>query len=141
MGDKAPPALKIDSAVTNSFHRNKLNALIKEFQRFVRPIGNFSNYPPFKMKAGPMLRKGIQPLDPGILHGDVRVEDLGDSVGDEGGTLLLEQFDQPLLLRHQCINLPRLPLQKLGDDMLFMLRWHWDVDTSDCVSVEVELCA
>jgi hypothetical protein len=33
--------------------------------------------------------------------------------------ILFPQFHQPPLLRHQLINLPRLPVQKLGDSGLF----------------------
>src|SRR5713101_8308553 len=59
-----------------------------------------------------------QPLDAGVLHGDVRVEALGDGTGDEGGALLLEQLDQPLLLRHHRIDSRRLPVQEGGDGAL-----------------------
>ena len=51
-----------------------------------------------------MRRNLSKPLDAGVLHGDVRVEALRDGPGDEGGALLLEQFDQPLLVRHQRID-------------------------------------
>ena len=42
----------------------------------------------------PMRRDLAQPLDAGVLHGDVRVEALGHGAGDEGGALLLKQLDQ-----------------------------------------------
>ena len=66
----------------------------------------------------PMRRNLPQPLDAGVLHGDVRVEALGDGAGDEGGALLLEQLDQPLLLRHQRIDPRRLPVEEGGDGAL-----------------------
>ena len=65
-----------------------------------------------------MRRNLPQPLDAGVLHGDVRVEALGDGAGDEGGALLLEQLDQPLLLRHQRIDPRRLPVEEGGDGVL-----------------------
>ena len=64
---------------------------------------------------GPMRRDLAQPLDAGFLQGDVRVEALGDRPRNEGGALLLEQLDQPLLLRHQPIDPRRLPIKE-GDD-------------------------
>src|SRR6266851_8406032 len=71
----------------------------------------------------PMRRNLPQPLDAGVLHGDVRVEALGDGTGDEGGALLLEQLDQPLLLRHQRIDPCRLPVQERCDGTLLGCRW------------------
>jgi len=66
----------------------------------------------------PMRRDITQPLDAGVLHGDVRVEAPGDGVVDESGTLLLEQLDQPLLTRHQPIDLRRLAVEVGSDGSL-----------------------
>src|SRR5258705_11106422 len=46
----------------------------------------------------PMLRHFAEPLDARFLHRHVRVETLGDGVGDDGVPLFLQQLDQPLLL-------------------------------------------
>ena len=69
-----------------------------------------------------MVRDLSQPFDTGILHSDGRVEPLGNSLRDEGGTLLLEQLDQPLLLRHQRVYLRRLAVKEGGDGVLFSSR-------------------
>ena len=76
-----------------------------------------------------MCRDLAQPFDAGVLHGDVRVEALGDGPGEEGTALLLEQLDQPLLLRHQPINPRRLPVEKCGDGLLLRGWRHceWEV--------------
>ena len=62
-----------------------------------------------------MLRHVAEPFDAGRLHGGMGVQALGDGVGDDGLAFFFQQFDQPLLLRHQRINLRRLPVQKRGD--------------------------
>ena len=67
-----------------------------------------------------MRRNLAEPFDAGILHGRVGIQALGDGVADERGALLLQQLDQPLLLLHQRINLPRLPVEKSGDDSLLV---------------------
>ena len=65
-----------------------------------------------------MRRDFAQPFDAGILHGDVRVEAPCDSARDESGALLLKQLDQPLLPRHQPIDLRRLAIQESSDGAL-----------------------
>ena len=42
-------------------------------------------------------------------------------MGDQRGTLLLQQLDQPLLLLHQRIDLRRLLIEEVGDGLLFVL--------------------
>jgi len=66
----------------------------------------------------PVRRDLAQPLDTGVLRGDVQVKALGDGTGDEGGALLLEQLDQPLLLRHQRIDLCSLAVKERSDGTL-----------------------
>ena len=66
----------------------------------------------------PMGRHLAQPLDAGVLHRHVGVEALGDGPADEGGALLLEQLDQPLLLRYEGVDLRRLPVEEAGDGAL-----------------------
>ena len=66
-----------------------------------------------------MRRDLAQPLDAGVFHGNVRVEAPGDGAGDEGGAFLLKQLDQPLLPRHQPIDLRRLAVEKSSDGALF----------------------
>ena len=72
-----------------------------------------------------------KPLDAGVLHGDVGVEALGDGVGDQGGALFLEQLDQPLLLRHQRIDLRRLPVEEPRDQLLYGEHWKSDYQVPD----------
>ena len=64
-----------------------------------------------------------QPLDAGVLHRNDGIEALGDGVGNEGGTLFLEQFDQPLLLCYQRIDLRRFPVEVGSDGDLFWDTW------------------
>ena len=71
-----------------------------------------------------MSRYLTEPLHPGILHLDVGVEALGDGVADEGGALFLQQLDLPLLLLHQRVDPPRLPIQEGGDGSLFSKQRH-----------------
>src|SRR5437867_12297998 len=77
-----------------------------------------------------------QPLDARVLHGDVRVEALGDGAGDEGGALLLEQLDQPLLLRHQRIDPRRLPVKESGDGALLGYRWTQEACIGDTLAIQ-----
>src|SRR5687767_14578070 len=69
-----------------------------------------------------MRRNLPQPLDAGVLRRDGWIKAPGDGAGDEGGALLLEQLDQPLLLYHQRIDPRRLPVEECGDGALL---WHW----------------
>ena len=72
-----------------------------------------------------MRRDLAQPLDAGVLHGDVRVEAPGDGAGDEGGAFLLKQLDQPLFPRHQRIDLRRLAVEEGDNGALFTGGWDW----------------
>ena len=62
-----------------------------------------------------MLRHVAEPFDAGRLHGGVGVQAFGDGVGDDGLAFFFQQFHQPPLLRHQLVNLRRLPVQERGD--------------------------
>src|SRR5215813_11626639 len=79
----------------------------------------------------PMRRYLSQPLDAGVLHRDVRIKASSDGAGDEAGALLLEQLDQPLLLRHQGVNLCLLTIEKAHDGMLFKCGWFRDPKSRD----------
>ena len=70
-----------------------------------------------------MLRHVAEPFDAGRLHGGVGVEAFGDGVGDDGLPFFFQQFHQPPLLRHQPIDLRRLPVEEGGDGGLF-LEWR-----------------
>src|SRR2546429_8629137 len=70
----------------------------------------------------PMRGDVPQTPNAGVLHGDGRIETLGDGAGDEGGALFLQQLDQPLLLRHERIDPLSLPVEEGGDGALLM-RW------------------
>jgi len=69
-----------------------------------------------------MLRYLPQPFDTRILHLGIGVEPFGNSVADEGGSLLLEQLDLPPLLFDQRIDPRRLAVQKGGNGALF-IKW------------------
>ena len=58
-----------------------------------------------KTRNLPMLRHFAQPFDAGILHGGIGVQPFGDGVGDDCLPLLFQQFNQPLLLLYQRIDL------------------------------------
>ncbi len=75
-------------------------------------------------RDGPPRRHLAEPFDAGRLHGGVGVEAFGDGVGDDGLAFFFQQFHQPPLLRHQPINLPRLPVQKLRNGRLLGERWE-----------------
>lgn len=53
-----------------------------------------------------------QPIYTGGLHGGIGIQALGDGVGDDRLALFLQQLDQPSLLCHQPVDLPRLPIEK-----------------------------
>ncbi len=57
------------------------------------------------------------------LHGGVGVQALGDGVGDDGLAFFFQQFNQPLLLPHQRVDLRRLPVKKVCDDGL-LVEWR-----------------
>jgi hypothetical protein len=88
-------------------------------------------------KDFPMCRDLAQPFGAGVLHGDVRVEALGNSPGDESGALLLEQLDQPLLLRQQPINPRRLSVEEDRDRFLIVRRGYYDPSLLDVFCVDV----
>ena len=87
----------------------------------------------------PVRRNTPEPFDAGILHGNARGEAPGDRLRDEGSSPLLEQLDQPLLLRHQTINPRRLASEKGRNRLLLGSRWHryrsslqvTDIDAAD----------
>src|SRR5439155_7059808 len=87
----------------------------------------------------PVPMRGDVPQTPnaGVLHGDVRVEALGDGAGDEGGALFLQQLDQPLLLRHERIDPLSLPVEEGGDGALLMRWCDWKTVVSQLHGCEV----
>ena len=50
------------------------------------------------------------------------VEAPSDGAGDEGGAFLLKQLDQPLLPRHQRIDLCCFTVEEVNDGLLFRMR-------------------
>jgi hypothetical protein len=52
-------------------------------------------------------------------------------VGDDGLALLLQQFDQPLLLGHQRVDLGGLAVEEGGDMGLFLQRNKWQIDLDE----------
>ena len=72
-----------------------------------------------ELNSIPMCRNLPQPRQAGVLHGGIRVQALGDGVGDQRAALFLKQLDQPLLLLDQRIELGRFPVEEGGDLVLF----------------------
>ena len=68
----------------------------------------------------PVGGRSPKPLDPGVLHGGSWIEALSDGMGDNGIALLLEQFDESFLFRHEGVDLCRLSVEKPGDGALFV---------------------
>src|ERR1035441_9537049 len=83
----------------------------------------------------PMLGHAADPGDAGVAEGGGGLESAGDGLGDDREALLLEFLQQFLLPRDQSVDLPRLPVKKRGDLLLFVLRWQRQVE------VFVFLCA
>ena len=82
-----------------------------------------------------MLRNLPQPLNPRILHGNIRDQSLGYSLVDQGCALFLEQFDLALLLLDQPVDLGGLAIQEVGDGLLFG-EWgngYWVVPKYFCI--------
>src|SRR5207302_11333230 len=52
----------------------------------------------------PMLWNLPQPLHPRILHTHRRIKPFSNSMANKSSTLLLQKFDQSLLLRYQSVN-------------------------------------
>src|SRR4051812_41331789 len=71
----------------------------------------------------PMRRHIAQPLDAARLHGCVGIEPLGDGVAYQPLTLLLQEFDQPLLLGDQGVDLREIPIKPFHDSQLFGDGW------------------
>ncbi|KTS53630.1 hypothetical protein NS230_04950 [Methylobacterium indicum] len=58
----------------------------------------------------PMTRHLANPIDATVLHWDVSVQALGDSVGNDGLPLLLQQCDQAPLFIYKIIDLDYLSI-------------------------------
>ena len=67
----------------------------------------------------PRDRDGPKPLQTGAPDWDRRIEPLGHRMADEGGTLLLQEFDLPLLLCDEGIDAGGLAIEEGGDSVLF----------------------
>ena len=71
----------------------------------------------------PVRRNLADPGDPGVLHGDGRVEALGDGVGNGGGALLFEEVDETPFRIDERVDAVCFPIQKVHDlTLLFELR-------------------
>ena len=71
-----------------------------------------------------MRRNLTQPLHPGILHRGVGVEAFGHGMADHRLALFLEQFNQPLLLFDQRVDLRGFVVEEGGDFFLFFNAWQ-----------------
>ena len=85
----------------------------------------------------PVRRNQAQPLDAGVLHLHVGVEALGDGVADEGGALLLEQFDLTLLLLDERVDPPRLAVEECRYGTLFVNGGQRDSQIAKLLSCEM----
>ena len=65
-----------------------------------------------------------EPFDARGAQGDVGVQAFGDRVTDDGLTFLLQQLNQPPLLRHQLVDLCGFGIKKRGNDPLLIERGH-----------------
>ncbi|MBA1342037.1 MAG: hypothetical protein C5S52_00330 [ANME-2 cluster archaeon] len=74
--------------------------------------------------GSPPHRNLPHPLDPGVLHGRIRIQPLGDGVADERGTFLPHELDLPPFLRDERIDAPGLAVEEGGDGALFIFWWH-----------------
>jgi len=86
-----------------------------------------------------MRRDIAEPRDAGRLCGSVWVEAFGDGVGDDGLAFFFEQCDESPLLRHQPIDLRRLPVQKLRDGGLLGERGQQKRKRTNFPSIQVIL--
>ncbi|ERS81828.1 hypothetical protein Q671_12980 [Halomonas sp. PBN3] len=68
-----------------------------------------------------MRRHLTQPLHPGVLHRHIRVQPLGDGMGDHRLALLLEQVDQALLLCYQGVDAGGFVVEKSCNGVLLLL--------------------
>ena len=73
-----------------------------------------------------MRRNLPQPLDPGVLHGDIGIEPLRDRMADERGALLLEHSDQLLLLGNERVDPGGLAVEEARDAALLRKRGNAD---------------
>ncbi len=78
-----------------------------------------------------MLGDVTEPFNARRLQWGVGVEALCDGVGNDGLTFFFQQFDQSPLLRHQLIDLRRLPIQKRRYCILFVSRGKVDEARTD----------
>ena len=56
------------------------------------------------------------------------IQTFGDGVGDDGLAFFFQQFNQPLLLGHQGVDLRRLAVEKLTDEHLFGSRRNRQIE-------------
>src|SRR5690606_16787584 len=75
---------------------------------------------PLKRYHVPMRRHLPEPLHSRLLHRYVRIESLRHRMRDDGLALLLQQFDQPLLLGDQRVDLGGFAVKEGGDKRLFI---------------------
>src|SRR5439155_9955328 len=68
-----------------------------------------------------------------------RIETLGDGACDEGCAFLLQQLDQPLLLRHERIDPLSLPVEEGGDGALLRVGWEQNGNRSKFLRIQVRL--
>ncbi len=66
-----------------------------------------------------MRRHLTQPRNPRILHRSLGVEAFGHGMADHRLPFFLEQFDQPLLLLYQRVNLRGFMVEEVCDCFLF----------------------
>jgi hypothetical protein len=70
-----------------------------------------------------MTRYLTYPLNPTILHWDIRIETLRDDPVDEGRSVFFQEFNLLFLLLDEVINLGCLLVKERNDLFLFGERW------------------
>jgi hypothetical protein len=77
-----------------------------------------------------MRRDVPEPGDAAVLHRGGGVEALGNGVGDDRETLLLEQLQQAAVLGDQRIDPRSFAVQEGGDKPLLLNSWQWNEEIS-----------
>ena len=93
----------------------------------------FSNSNFIKSYSLPILGYLANPLHTRVLHGNIRVETLGNGLGNDRLAILLQQLNLTLAIRHKRVNLSSLGIEIIRDDLLF-IQWR---QNSYCIAKQL----